>query len=234
MTCRRLLIVTCICTADTRRNTFDSLFEKGPPTRRGIALDIGANVGTHSLAFAQHFAHVHAFEPNPALWPSFERNITLNHLSNVHLHKVGLGNKDADLPFYLIEKSNFGLGTVSRREAGHDLPLKEVGRVPIRAADRYLVAKSIGPIDAIKMDVQGYELEVVRGLADVLQRDRPIVGVEASSDTKASCRTFERFQQLFPSPANLFRFERGKGNFGPWPAVAASYRRDVCAGRLRY
>jgi len=52
---------------------------------------------------------VHAFEPNSGLWPSFERNVGLNRLTNVQLHKVGLGNKDAELPFYAIDKSNYGL-----------------------------------------------------------------------------------------------------------------------------
>ena len=38
------------------------------PGKRGTILDIGANVGTHSLAFAHRFKAVHSFEPNPSLW----------------------------------------------------------------------------------------------------------------------------------------------------------------------
>src|SRR5688572_11738006 len=59
-----------------------------PADRRGTILDIGANAGTHSLAFASDFATVHAFEPNPMLWAQFERNVALNHLKNVQLHKL--------------------------------------------------------------------------------------------------------------------------------------------------
>lgn len=39
-----------------------------PEDRRGVILDIGANTGNHSVAFAQVFKTVHAFEPNPLLW----------------------------------------------------------------------------------------------------------------------------------------------------------------------
>lgn len=49
--------------------------ESLPEERRNVALDIGANVGTHSLAFSRLFKAVHAFDPNPNLWSSFLRNV---------------------------------------------------------------------------------------------------------------------------------------------------------------
>jgi FkbM family methyltransferase len=90
-----------------------------PKDRGRVALAIGANVGTHSLANARRFIHVHAFEPNPAVWPQFERNIALNHPGNVTLHKIGLGDRDVETPFFSIDKPNYGLGTCSTVEQ-HD------------------------------------------------------------------------------------------------------------------
>lgn len=180
---------------------------KIPPGRRGIALDIGANVGTHSLAFARHFKEVHAFEPNPLLWPAFERNMALNNVNNVHLHKVGLGAADAELPFYTIPKTNYGLGTVSKTEQ-YDLPLEEVGRVAIRNGDQYLARRGVKKVDAVKIDVQGYELQVLLGLRDGLAESAPFIWIELGADTKSACNTFEGVQELFPFPSNLFRFRR--------------------------
>jgi FkbM family methyltransferase len=177
-----------------------------PPGRRGTVLDIGANVGTHSLAFARHFRHVHAFEPNPQLWESFARNIDLNDLDNVSLHKTGLGDQEADLPFYLIEKKNYGLGTFSTAEQ-YDLPLEEVGRMKVATGDGYTELAGIGPVDAIKIDVQGFELEVLTGLSRVLERDRPFVWMEIGADTAATVETLQSLRNRFPFRNDIYRFE---------------------------
>ena len=80
-------------------------------SRRRVILDVGANVGTHSLAFAQAFDTVHSFEPNSSVWSKFERNLDLNGFENVQLHKVGLGDQSGHFPFYNINNDNDGLGT---------------------------------------------------------------------------------------------------------------------------
>jgi hypothetical protein len=79
---------------------FPSLIPSG---KRGIILDIGGNVGTHALAFAGSFREVHSFEPNAAVWASFERNIALNSWANITLYKVWLGDISADKAFYSID-----------------------------------------------------------------------------------------------------------------------------------
>ena len=91
------------------------------PNGRGVILDIGANVGTHSLEFARWFETVHAFEPNPYLWDQFTQNVSANGLSNVLLHRIGLADRDEELPLYAIDKPNFGLGTSDSRTVRHAL-----------------------------------------------------------------------------------------------------------------
>lgn len=176
----------------------DAFLAAVPRERRGVVLDVGANVGTHSMAFAQHFKQVHAFEPNPALWPNFSRNMAINGLSNVILHQRGLADRDAELPFYSIEKNNFGLGTCSHVQQ-YDLPLKEIGTVQVARGDDYARQQGIGLIDAIKIDVQGFEPEVLRGLRERLKTDRPIVWFELGgggwSPSWMWLRNFKSFSQ---------------------------------------
>jgi FkbM family methyltransferase len=168
-----------------------------PPERRGIILDVGANAGTHSLQFARAFEHVHSFEPNPALWPQFERNIALNQLSNVTLHRVGLADRDSQLPFYMIEKPNLGLGTFSNVEQ-YDMPLIEVGSASAVRGSDYLATHGIGPVHAIKIDVQGFEVEAIRGLIPVLQRDRPYLWFELGSGTRQVLNSRTALERLIP------------------------------------
>ena len=59
---------------------------------KGICLDIGANVGNHTVFFARHcgFSEVIPFEPNPVAAEMFRRNVQLNELRNVNLQYVGI------------------------------------------------------------------------------------------------------------------------------------------------
>ncbi len=181
-----------------------------PPSRRGVVLDVGANVGTHSLAFAPHFAAVHAFEPNPILWESFERNMRINEIANVRLHRVALADRDGEMPFYTIAKQNFGLGTLSTIQQ-YDRPLQSAERVDVVHASRHLEAAGIGRVDAVKIDVQGFEPEVIRGLGPLLARDAPIVWFEVAAGTATKMGSVAALKELFPFPGQLFRFEVQRG-----------------------
>lgn len=179
-----------------------------PQTRRGIVLDIGANVGTHSLAFAQVFRTVHAFEPNPMLWAQFERNILLNRFTNVHLHKVGLADRDAELMLHLIDKPNYGLGTFSAEEQ-YDLPLRPAATCPVRHAGNYLASIGAGPVDAVKIDVQGFEPEVLRGLAEVLKRDRPVVWCEIGAGSLGKVSSTDALSDLMQAEVRCLSLSAG-------------------------
>jgi FkbM family methyltransferase len=180
-----------------------------PPDRRGTMLDVGGNVGNHSLAFARPFKSVHAFEPNPMLWEQFQKNVSLNSLvGTVHLHHIGLADRDDELTLHLIDKPNFGLGTFSKVEQ-YDLPLKPTAICPIRHGGTYLESIGVRSVDAIKIDVQGFEPEVLVGLADVLKRDRPIVWCEIAAGTLTKMDSMEALQKLVPFQFKLLVLRRG-------------------------
>lgn len=165
--------------------------------RRGLILDVGCNAGTHSLRFAKAFATVHAFDPNPALWAQFETNAALNGASNITLHRLGLGDTEAQLPLYAIDSDNHGLGTFSDSPQ-YDRPLIQIGEARVANGADYVQGLGIDRVDAIKIDVQGFEAEVLRGFAPVLARDRPLVWVEAGGEAAGAIRTPDQMQALFP------------------------------------
>ena len=170
---------------------------------------MGANIGTHSVAFARDFAQVHAFEPNSALWPSFERHMALNNLKNVQLHKVGLSDREEILPFYLTEHDNMGLGTAAPDQV-YDVPLRLAGTIRVVHGDTYLSASGAGVIDFVKIDVQGLEMLVLRGLAGTLSAHHPYVWLEVNEPTLKEVGSVQGLSQLMPFPAKLFKFEHAK------------------------
>jgi FkbM family methyltransferase len=183
--------------------------------RKGVILDVGANAGTHSMWFARACAAVHAFEPNRMMWAQFCRNAELNHATNVELHRVGLSDMAGEFPMYDVANDNCGLATFSPVEQ-YDLPLAPLHNARVEVFDDYLPDLRV---DAIKIDVQGLEPNVLRGMRRMLERDRPVVWAEFWTGTLSEVTTRREIEQLFPYPIEIRKFNRTRR--GPiWGAVS--------------
>lgn len=209
-----------------------------------VVLDIGTNVGHHAFAFATMGAEVHGFEPNPSLWPIVEAKIAAAELGTLRLHRVGLGEADAQLGFAIPEKSNSGTGQFLPT----GMPAEQV--LPIRNGDAYLAAAGITRVSFMKMDVQGFEPQALRGLARTLERDRPFVCVEVGDENRAAIPALASLAALLPSgyefnhvgydtglvfrrprlqPLTAERFPRFEGNVFCAPAERAAWLGDEAA-----
>ncbi len=174
--------------------------------RRGTVLDIGANAGTHSMAFARVFQAVHAFEPNRVLWDQFCENVLLNGADNVELHRLGLSDVAGEFQMYDVENDNCGLATFATAEQ-YDLPLVPLHRARVEIFDDYLPDLRV---DAIKIDVQGLEPNVLRGMRRMLERDRPVVWAELAAGTLSEMATRSELERLFPYPIEIRKFRLGR------------------------
>jgi FkbM family methyltransferase len=143
---------------------------------RPIVLDVGANIGHHTVAMSGLAGEVHAFEPYAGVWPIFARKVARYGASNVTLHKFGLGAENAWLPFAPPAGNNSGTGKFA--DSGRDV-------LELRRGDDVLAEAGIGRVDLIKIDVEGREAEALLGLTQALERDRPVIVVEVN-DTVAA------------------------------------------------
>ena len=126
-----------------------------------IFLDIGAHVGTYAWSIGSQFKHTYAFECNPKVFCYLAANIALHDLTDaitpVH---VGLGDKPGRLP--LIVRSEDGGGNGVKILTDRDVGGKEV---EIRTLDSY----GLTDIGFIKIDVEGFEKEVLLGARGTLK-----------------------------------------------------------------
>ena len=178
-----------------------------PHERRRTVLDVGANIGSHSLYFSDHFARVVAFEPNKAIFSRLTENVGINPSANVRCDPFGLGSRDEELTFYAPSPGagevNLGTGSFVAAQAP-DVHVTETAQV--RAGDRALRELAIDNVDAIKLDVQGFEVEVLRGLHDTLATNRPSVWIEVSDETRSQIAQAGGLSRLIPFSFRLYRF----------------------------
>lgn len=138
--------------------------------RRGdVVLDIGANQGLVTLTCASLVGPsgiVHSFEPNPELTKLLNASIQRNGFRNVVVHEVGLGSRTEDRDL-VIPPGNSGAGSLvpDGRMGRAGRPLQ----IQVRNATEYLSALHLQAIRLIKIDVEGFEPEVIRGGAGFLE-----------------------------------------------------------------
>lgn len=169
--------------------------------RRGTIIDVGANIGNHALAFARHFDRVISFEPNPEIWPAIERNIAINPWANIELRKVGLGDEAADMPIFT--NGNHGMSTFVPGE----LDVAKSVSARISVGDEELAGIAV---DALKIDVQGFEPNALRGLRRTIEANRPLIWVEIS-EMKMRPSTVSALAELIPVPFRLLRYVPVRG-----------------------
>lgn len=137
-----------------------------------VIVDIGANVGNHTVFFAAILgAPVVAFEPYEANFDLLEANVAANSLEGkVRAHRVALGNRNGSGSARLADPGNFGTVQIGA----------QAGSIPIRTLDRMLRDHPVGPpVGLIKIDVEGNEVPVLEGAQLTIERWLPDILVEA-------------------------------------------------------
>jgi len=159
-----------------------------------VFVDVGANIGHHSLFMARYAAHIHSFEPFDFVREQLLEKISDNALSHVTVHPIGLGANSEELPFYEPNTGNTGLGTFVN-DARHGTVLHGKS-LRIEPADDYFPAHGINKVDLVKIDVEGFEPDVLLGMHKTIMRDRPIIMAEYSSQTRARLGSTEALADL--------------------------------------
>jgi FkbM family methyltransferase len=145
------------------------------PVPQGVVVDAGANVGMYTtlVALAQPTVVVHAFEPLAKAFASAGRNVAANGVADrVHLHRAALGREETSLPLALAYRGS--QGTLAE-DVLCDVRTGKTEQVPVVPLDTYCQRHGVEHIDILKIDVEGWEVEVLRGAQRILPRTRVVV-----------------------------------------------------------
>tara|TARA_R100001460_G_scaffold71564_3_gene112356 strand:+ start:215 stop:841 length:627 start_codon:yes stop_codon:yes gene_type:complete len=125
-------------------------------------LDIGAWVGTWSMAMNKYCGRVVAFEPDALHYECLVKNVP----EDVETHQLAVGQEDKMVS---LSEDNF---TQSKRVIGE-------GAIPMISVD----SLGMDDIDLIKIDVEGYEMEVLKGASETLKNTKYLM-IELNNNTK--------------------------------------------------
>lgn len=145
----------------------------GPLRRPHTLLDVGAHSGWFFHCWLDWCpeARVHAFEPFPASCSNCRALYGQD--PRVQIHQLGVGSAEGVLPFHVLTESRVSnsflppdLATWERID--YKTGAVEMVEVPITSLDRFSAEHDLGEIHLLKIDVQGFELEVLRGATATL------------------------------------------------------------------
>jgi FkbM family methyltransferase len=141
------------------------------------ALDIGGNIGLQSLRMSQcvgDHGKVLAFEPLTYLQEKFKRNILLNKAKNVTLFPFALANVE-DEDDFAINTGSWNQGTFSLNNKNDGLQKQHV---IIKVPDAIPEIQDLSSLALVKIDVEGFEYQVLLGLKQTLRKHKPRIVFE--------------------------------------------------------
>jgi FkbM family methyltransferase len=157
------------------RRVFRSVLSPG-----GVALDVGANVGWHTLLMARlvgEGGRVLAAEANPSVRARLIEHLELNRVVHVEVLPCALGDTEGSVAFEAPDRTNPAAGD------GHVVESAEAGklgviRVESRTLDTICAAAHLERLDLVKIDVEGFEWPVLKGGEQTISRLRPHIVFE--------------------------------------------------------
>jgi FkbM family methyltransferase len=140
-----------------------------------VAIDVGTNIGEVLLNFARQVGpqgQVFGMEINPRTYQRCLRNIALNPFRNVELCDVGLGRQEGELFLSRPDQRNSGADRVVSD------PASQGTRVKLTTLDKFVKERGLARLDVVKIDVEGFEMNVLQGAEASLRRFHPRLFIE--------------------------------------------------------
>ena len=135
-----------------------------------IVVDIGANIGCHTLALAKLVGEkgkVYAFEPHPETFALLKKNIEENKYTNVIAEQKAISDKPGVIKLYLAKKNRTTTHSIVKNQYTQD-SFFEVEAV---ALDDYFKQRNESIVNFIKLDVEGAEHHTMLGMRKLIQRN---------------------------------------------------------------
>jgi FkbM family methyltransferase len=143
--------------------------------RGGSYVEVGANIGTDTVHASDFFKNCYVFEPSRRNGELLVKNLEVNGISNVRVHRAAVGERDGRGTLYLGEKDNLGAANL-KPEDPQSRGTEEVEIVTLDSA----IPKEVRDITYVHIDAEGHDIQVLKGGVEFLarQEQRPLIRME--------------------------------------------------------
>lgn len=168
-----------------------------------VILDIGANLGNHTLYWATKLdvKKIFSFEPFPANYACLRKNVKNNGLDVVEAVQFAVGDKCSKAHVNSFDPDNYGATSFEYAETS-----EQDDDIRVVTIDSVRDMLGIQNVDFVKIDTEGFELRVLNGMKHILEQDRPVLWIEVGDQTVADILSFldqYNYQLAKMSGANL-------------------------------
>ncbi len=165
-------------------------------------IDIGANVGYFSLLTSENICKnngkIFAFEPITRTFERLQENIYLNNINCINCYKIAISDTNTSLEINIGNDQNWGMSSINKHEQ-----LSSISEtVKCQTLDSFCAEHHVSTVDLVKIDVEGAEFKVIKGMENVINSYKPEILIEIIE---------AHLNQQGASSANIFNYLWSKG-----------------------
>lgn len=188
-----------------------------------IIIDIGAHVGIFTLRAARQAKNVLAIEPHPFNYSLLTNNVKANKLVNVQTLRLALWSSNGKMKLYLASSASHSLKPYLKDKSKYL-------EVQTKTLDTIIKELGIKRVNFIKIDVEGAELEVLRGAEETLKENDPFISIAAYHTSTEVHEITEYLQRkgfrVFVPESKCLQVFKSKGK------IITTLRKHINMGRL--
>jgi len=159
-------------------------------------IDIGSNIGYYAILESSKIGDngtVWSIEPSPQNFETLSKNIILNQRKNIKCYNIAIGDENGKIDFVISEKSNW---SKIKNKIDHIENGDKIIQVDIMTLDSFSQKNEIKKVDLLRMDVEGYERNIIEGSMNFLEKFKPILMIEVHKMIMGNNRTNQFLEKL--------------------------------------
>jgi len=182
-----------------------------------VCFDIGANIGVYTVVMGKisgDKGFVHSFEPVPHIRSKLLANVSVNSHKSLCINDFALGKEETSLEMFQVKDNQYrgGTSTFIPNENISSMGTDKFNKVSVKVTtiDSYCRNNDISNVDFIKIDVEGFERNVLSGGIEIITRHSPIILMEYDPIRHSNDREF--FKSFFETHGySIFEFSTFSG-----------------------
>jgi FkbM family methyltransferase len=161
-----------------------------------VCIDLGSNIGYYAVIESNIIGKsgkIFAIEPSPINFPILKVNLENQKNNNFSAYNIAIGDKNEEMEFIISTKSNWSKIRMNNEKVNSD---DKIIKIPVKTLDYFVNENNIKKIDILRMDVEGFEYNILLGANEVLEKFKPKLFIEIHKMYLGKEKTYQIFNDL--------------------------------------